>query len=162
MATRASEALAPSDAEDRPKTWRPLSGKDRIAQSLILVGGGVIGGIGHEFIGRPFDISRRILHINEAHVRAERMSLAKSSPHLPGAELSQRSLWTRTSSAFKILRETAQEEGYRYFLRSPTPSALDSGSSPYRRLHTALRAMGRVGPWGVAFVVWEATGGTAV
>ncbi|KAG8745113.1 hypothetical protein FRC10_008724 [Ceratobasidium sp. 414] len=161
VAARAAHALG----EDRPKTWGPLSGTDRIVQSLILVAGGVVGGIGHEIIGRPFDISRRILHINESHIRAERIASPGSPLHPPGASLTpppRDPLWTRTLSAFNVLRETAREEGYLYFFRSPASSAFDSDSSPYRRLHTALRTIGRVGPWGAAFVVWEATGGIAV
>ncbi|KAG9084910.1 hypothetical protein FRC07_013510 [Ceratobasidium sp. 392] len=156
VATRAARALAPPDAEEHPRTWRPLSGRDRIVQSLILVSGGVIGGVGHEIVGRPFDISRRVLHINETHVRTERMASARTTP------LPRDSLLNRTISAFNVLRETVREEGYLYFFRSPTPTAFESDSSPYRRLHTALRTLGRVGPWGVAFVVWEATGGITV
>ncbi|KAG9103123.1 hypothetical protein FRC06_000149 [Ceratobasidium sp. 370] len=165
VAARAAHALAPPNSEDRPKTWRPLSGADRVVQSLILVCGGVVGGIGHEIVGRPFDISRRILHINESHVRTERMLSSGSSlrPHgTSSTPLPRDPLWTRTLSALNVLRETAREEGYLYFFRSPVPFALDSDSSPYRRLHTALRTLGRVGPWGAAFVVWEATGGITV
>ncbi|QRV74757.1 mitochondrial carrier protein [Ceratobasidium sp. AG-Ba] len=164
VAEQASKAFAIADADDRSKTWQPLSGTDRIVQSLILVGGGVIGGIGHEIISRPFDISRRVLHINEAHIRTERMITAKESlgaSELNKTALPHGSIWNRTISAINVLKQTAHEEGYLYFFRSPTPTAFDSHSSPYRRLHTALRTMGRVGPWGVAFVVWEATGGIA-
>ena len=166
IATHASEQLAPRDSDTSSKTWRPFSGAHRIAQSLILVSGGVIGGLGHEIVGRPFDISRRLLYINDAHMRAERAALSstESSPRLGTNRVSspRQSFLSNVSTSLNVLRDTAHKEGYLYFFRSPVASPLDSDSSPYRRLHTALRTLGRVGPWGVAFVVWEATGGVAV
>lgn len=166
VATYASERLTPPDSESHSKTWRPLSGTNRIVQSLILVSGGAVGGLGHELVGRPFDISRRVLHIHESHARTERAALssAEGAPRLGANQslLPRQSLWSNATTSFKVLRDTAREEGYLYFFRSPTISPLDSDSSPYRRLHTALRTLGRVGPWGVAFVVWEATGGITV
>lgn len=166
IATHASERLAPRDSDTSSKTWRPLAGAHRIAQSLILVSGGVIGGLGHEVIGHPFDISRRLLHINDAHMRAERAALSttesSSRPATSQVPIPRQSFFSSVSTSFKVLRDAAHKEGILYFFRSPTASSLDSNSSPYRRLHTALRTLGRVGPWGVAFVVWEATGGVAV
>jgi hypothetical protein len=162
IAAHASEALAPSDNDSRTSSWRPLSGAGRIVQSLILVGGGVIGGIGHEIVGRPFDTARRVLHINEAHTRTEHIKASILSSHSESiSSLSHRqTFWPKVATAIRILRDTTRNEGWLYFFRSTTPTSFDPKSSPYQKLHTALRTLGRVGPWGVAFLVWEATGGT--
>ncbi|CAE6352475.1 unnamed protein product [Rhizoctonia solani] len=157
-----SQVLASTDTVEQ-NAWKPFSGINRFAQSLVLVGGGVVGGIGHELVGRPFDAARRILYIHDTHSRAE--STKRLENQSPSDSSSNRSrhhiLRSNLAKSISILRETAREEGLLYFFRSPTPTSFDSKSSPYQRLQTALRTLGRVGPWGIAFVVWEATGGVS-
>ncbi|EUC64896.1 hypothetical protein RSOL_494180 [Rhizoctonia solani AG-3 Rhs1AP] len=158
IATHVYQILTPTGAEDR-NSWKPFSGLSRIAQSLVLVGGGVVGGIGHEFIARPFDTARRIIHIHDTHTRAECAKELKSHRYSdPGSDPLHRQ---SHRSLIKVLNRTIREEGFLYFFRSHTPTTFDSGSSPYQRLKTALRTLGRVGPWGIAFVVWEATEGVS-
>ncbi|CAE6479186.1 unnamed protein product [Rhizoctonia solani] len=160
IATHVSHVLAPIDTDDH-NPWKPFSSMSRVAQSLVLVGGGVVGGIGHEFIARPFDTARRIIHIHETHTRAESAKRLKNRHYSDlGPDLFHRqTLRSKLMTSISVLKEAAREEGLVYFFRSVTPTSFDSRSSPYQRLQTALRTLARVGPWGVAFVVWEATGG---
>ncbi|CAE6495417.1 unnamed protein product, partial [Rhizoctonia solani] len=159
IATRVSHVLAPTEAKDH-SSWKPFSGINRVAQSLVLVGGGVVGGIGHELTARPFDAARRILHIHNTHTRAESAKQFKSHHSDPSSGPPHRqSRQSSTTTSINVLKRTIREEGLLYFFRSTTPTSFDSRSSPYQRLQTALRTLGRVGPWGIAFVVWEATGG---
>ncbi|KAH7341886.1 mitochondrial carrier domain-containing protein [Rhizoctonia solani] len=160
VATHVSHVLAPTGIEDR-NSWKPFPGIHRVAQSLVLVGGGVIGGIGHELIARPFDTARRIIYIHNTHIRVESAKQLKKY-HLfdPISNLSYRqTLMSNMTTSVNVLKEAIKEEGLTSFFRSTTPTSFDSRSSPYQRLQTALRTLGRVGPWGIAFVVWEATGG---
>ncbi|KAF8717827.1 hypothetical protein RHS02_09318, partial [Rhizoctonia solani] len=161
-ATFVSRVLAPTDAVGQ-NVWKPFSGINRFTQSLVLVAGGVVGGIGHELVGRPFDTARRILYIHDTHTRAKFAHGLKNQPHTDSGStiLRDRTRHYRLTTSIRILRETARKEGILYFFRSPTPTSFDSKSSPYQRLQTALRTLGRVGPWGIAFVVWEATGGVS-
>ncbi|CAE6475177.1 unnamed protein product [Rhizoctonia solani] len=160
MATHVSHMLTPTGAEDR-NSWKPFSGMNRIAQSLVLVGGGVIGGIAHEFVARPFDTARRVLHVHHTHTRAESAKELKSRLHSDPAPspLQEQSRRSSMVASINVLKRTIKDEGMLYFFQSNTLTSFDSKSSPYQRLQTALRTLGRVGPWGIAFVVWEATGG---
>lgn len=150
--------LAPPHTEDLPlNSWKT----NRVVQSLILVTGGVVGGIGHEIVGRPFDAARHVFHVNETHVRTEHIKAMSSHSEIPNL-LRHQSFWSKVVTSIDVLRSTIREEGWLYFVRSTTPTSFDTKSSPSQRLHAALRTLGRVGPWGVAFVVWEATGGINV
>ncbi|KAJ1307415.1 hypothetical protein OPQ81_001517 [Rhizoctonia solani] len=142
FATRVSHVLATTSTDDHG-SWKPLS-----------------GGIGHEFVGRPFDTARRILHIHNTHIRAESARQLKTHHYSePKSSLLHGQVLRFGSTSINVLRGALREEGLLYFFRSATPTSFDSKSSPYQRLQTALRTLGRVGPWGIAFVVWEATGG---
>jgi hypothetical protein len=161
-AVHVSRMLASTDNIEQ-NNWDPFSGIGRFAQSLVLVGGGVVGGIGHELVGRPFDTARRILYIHDAHSRAESTKQSQNQSYSnTSADLSRHNTFrSKVTTSISIIRETAREEGLLSFFQSPNPTSFDSKSSPYQRLQTALRTLGRVGPWGIAFVVWEATGGVS-
>jgi len=108
----------------------------KIFHGMILVSGGVLAGLAYELAGRPWDHARRIVHIHNLQTPA-----AAYSP------------WV------SIARKS-REDGLHAFFRSPLPRIVESEQSVgYRpRLTIALRTLGRVGPWGVGFLVWEAFG----
>lgn len=113
----------------------------RVAHGLTLVSGGVIAGIGYEFIGRPFDVMKQLAHHNNTH---------------------RRSTTDPVVSHHRLLMEKLRERGVLYFFRAPlsTPHETAQDSSVgSRKIYAVLRTVARVGPWGVAFLVWEALGG---
>jgi hypothetical protein len=98
----------------------------------ILVTGGVIAGLAYEHVCLPWDVARRTIHLER---------LKHGIDH---------------ESSFKILRGTMGGEGFRYFFKSDN---LPHNPTAARTTHTTiLRTAGRVGPWGLAFLVWEAYG----
>jgi hypothetical protein len=115
----------------------------RTIHGVTLVSGGVIAGLGYEIITRPWDAARRAVRLEEV---------------TPGAT----SRYTR----FAIIRAVTRlyhEQGVRGFFRDPltmgasadATAALKPGDRLRQRLWTGLRVLGRVGPWGVGFLVWE-------
>lgn len=136
----------------------------RVAQSVVLVGGGgnpgvlhcqlaihcryliVVAGIGYELIGRPFDVIRREWHIYTVTQSINGTSCPPS--HIP-----------------QVVLQTLRGQGMRALFRpvTHTPSTSDSiaerGQQRWqRRLYPVLRTIARVGPWGIGFLVWEAFG----
>ena len=108
----------------------------RVVHATTLVVGGGIAGLAYELVCRPWDAARKLVHV---------------------ARLSQESAARR--SVLRIVLHRAREDGVRSFFRSPTHATHDPSTSAIRRrLNTALRTLGRVGPWGVGFLVWEAFG----
>ncbi|THV07934.1 hypothetical protein K435DRAFT_741410 [Dendrothele bispora CBS 962.96] len=108
----------------------------RTVHGVTLVSGGVLAGLAYEYIGRPFDHARRIVHLHEvAHPRDSHAPLV----------------------VFKELRENPV-----VFFRNPSPAVEDLSkptlSSGRQRLLVVLRALSRVGPWGIGFLAWEAFG----
>ncbi|KAG7453011.1 uncharacterized protein BT62DRAFT_977494 [Guyanagaster necrorhizus] len=116
--------------------------KDRLARhfprtmhGVTLVTGGVVAGLAYEFVGRPWDNARHTVQLD-----------LFSSGHAGGKH-----------SPFIVLFDKFREEGLAYFFRNPYRVIDHSHSlSPSQlRLNTMLRTLGRVGPWGVGFLVWE-------
>jgi len=113
----------------------------KVIHGTTLVAGGVVAGLAYEFTGRPFDIARRTVHTYEiTHNSATRPNFVR-----------------RTTNIVHALKAKADEEGPRVFFRlssdERTASAL---STPWRqRLFSTLRILGRVGPWGIGFLIWE-------
>jgi len=110
----------------------------RIVHSFTLVLGGVTAGLAYEVASRPWDVARKIAEIE----RDEALTA-----HRPGR-------YVIDSVARKI-----SNDGLLSFFRDTTVKEESLFSSPWRqRLHTTARTIGRVGPWGVGFLVWEAFG----
>ncbi|KIM49260.1 hypothetical protein M413DRAFT_101981 [Hebeloma cylindrosporum] len=109
--------------------WRQLPA---FLNGIVLVTGGVIAGLSYEYVCRPWDIARRTIHLKRLELHPDHQS------------------------SFNILRGRMHEDGFRYFFQSDNlPRNPSEARSTYT---TILRTAGRVGPWGVAFLVWEAFG----
>jgi len=109
----------------------------RAVHAVTLVSGGVIAGLAYEFMSRPWDVARKIVHLDK---------VTNSSRGQPAVLGVVRKLW---------------EEGPLEIFRDPgTPQATPGPvvSARRRRLNITLRTLARVGPWGVGFLVWEAFG----
>jgi len=106
-----------------------LASYSRLVHGTILVTGGVVAGVVYEFIGRPFEVMR---------------TLTRSS--LP----SERSL-ERGGLLDKALQR-ARKRGISSFFQSAEVARTSS------RAQSCLRLLGRVGPWGLAFWIWEVLG----
>lgn len=131
--------------------------KARVGHGIVLVGGGVAAGLGYEFAGRPFDNARRVVHEQRLHAeaRSSRRPLPITAP-------------VQDPSSFRLIMRIVlahiREHGVMSLLRNTAGGAaaaaatasVDAGRSPgYRRAVIALRALGRLGPWGVGFLMWE-------
>ncbi|KAL1944617.1 hypothetical protein VTO73DRAFT_3047 [Trametes versicolor] len=107
----------------------------RIVHATTLVAGGAIAGLAYELTCRPWDAARKAVQI-------DRLARARDQHSIPAV----------------ILRKM-HEEGVRSFFSNPAHVPHDpSASRMRRRMNAALRTLGRVGPWGVGFLVWEAFG----
>lgn len=112
----------------------------RIVHGATLVCGGVLAGLSYELVGRPWDVARRTIELHNA-------------PQ-PGQ--------SRLKATLRTLETKLQQDGLLSFFRAVPSSAgasTDVGmSGARRRLYATLRVLGRVGPWGVGFLIWEALG----
>ena len=107
----------------------------RVVHATTLVTGGAIAGLAYEMVCRPWDAARKAVHI-------DRLAPAHDQHSIPA-----------------ILLRQAREQGVLSFFKNPVYVAHDASTSPMRRrANAALRTLGRVGPWGVGFLVWEAFG----
>ncbi|KAG6874271.1 hypothetical protein C0995_001496 [Termitomyces sp. Mi166 len=109
----------------------------KMIHGLTLVSGGVLAGLAYETVCRPWDVTRRIFQLEKI-----------TAP--------QRSQF----SMIRLIVQKARDDGILAFFRAHHSirdnSPFQSGIR--RRLSGILRALGRVGPWGVGFLVWEAYG----
>lgn len=96
----------------------------------------VLAGLAYETTCRPWDVARRI-------VRMEKISATQSPFNM-----------------VQLIVLKARDEGILSFLRSHhsphDDPPLQSGFR--RRLVGVSRTLGRVGPWGFGFLVWESYG----
>lgn len=106
-----------------------LASYSRVVHGTMLVTGGVVAGLVYELIGRPFEVMR---------------TLSRSS--LPSEKAFQH------SSMLHIALRRARTRGVLSFFQS---AEVARGSS---RAQSWLRLLGRVGPWGLAFWIWEVLG----
>lgn len=109
----------------------------RIVHAVTLVSGGAGAGLAYELVGRPWDAARKAVHIDRVIAGREHHSIAT------------------------ILTRKLKEDGLTSFFENQSPASHtnDAHVSPFqRRLHSAMRTLGRIGPWGVAFLVWETFG----
>ncbi|KXN90543.1 hypothetical protein AN958_04215, partial [Leucoagaricus sp. SymC.cos] len=103
----------------------------RILNSLILVSGGVMAGLAYEIICRPWDKARRLIHV------ANRES--------------------KDSKFLRPVYDVVRNEGVIAFFRVPSyESTANIGLRS--RVTGVVRTLGRVGPWGLGFLVWEMYG----
>ncbi|TDL27304.1 hypothetical protein BD410DRAFT_762087 [Rickenella mellea] len=112
----------------------------RIVHGTWLVSGGVAAGLSYELVGRPWDVARRIVYLQRAHYST---TSSKYSPTI-----------------LQCISNHVRTEGLTSFFRRS--SLTFDAETIYRaaptRTQTAIRTLARVGPWGIAFLVWEALG----
>ncbi|KAI0332103.1 hypothetical protein GY45DRAFT_1321403 [Cubamyces sp. BRFM 1775] len=107
----------------------------RIVHATTLVTGGAIAGYAYELVCRPWDAARKAVHI-------DRLSPVHKQHTIPA-----------------VIMRKVHEDGMLALFKNPAHVPHDpSASRMRRRLNVALRTLGRVGPWGVGFLVWEAFG----
>ncbi|KAJ3741801.1 hypothetical protein DFH05DRAFT_249899 [Lentinula detonsa] len=110
----------------------------RTIYGLTLVSGGVLAGLAYELTGRPWDHARRIVHMQKLQKPNERI------------------LWSAILHQFR-------QDGLPVFFQNPAlATAKNSDSSVYRgyrpKMAVALRTLGRVGPWGIGFLIYASFG----
>lgn len=127
--------------------------KARVGHGVVLVGGGVAAGLCYELAARPFDNARRFVHEQRLHAQASdpRRSLSATTPVQDP---------NKFIPIMRIVLAHVKEHGIMSLLRNTaagaSTSSTDAGrSAGYRRAMIALRALGRLGPWGVGFLMWE-------
>ncbi|KAJ4488481.1 hypothetical protein J3R30DRAFT_3436065 [Lentinula aciculospora] len=110
----------------------------KTVHAFALVSGGVLAGLAYEFTGRPWDHARRIVHLQK---------LQNHTEHTP---------WSA------ILRQSRLDGLSVFFKNSALTHVVDPNTSVdggYRlKFAIALRTLGRVGPWGIGFLIYESFG----
>lgn len=110
----------------------------RVVHGFTLVAGGATAGLAYEVVCRPWDATRRLAHIEQ---------VLASATHRPRPYL------------INSIARKMREDGLLSFFRDAAGKEEGTLSSPRnQRLLMAARTLGRVGPWGVAFLVWETFG----
>jgi hypothetical protein len=110
----------------------------RVVHGFTLVAGGATAGLAYEVLCRPWDVTRKLAQIER---------IQSFTTHRPRRYLID-------SIARKI-----HDDGLLSFFRDAAGKEEGALSSPRnQRLLVAARTLGRVGPWGVAFLVWETFG----
>lgn len=108
----------------------------QFTHAFTLVCGGVIAGLTYESLCKPWDVARRAVTLQKTLVS-----------HPSGRQ-----------SLFSVLRRKVQADGITWFFRGQPPGLpehVELRSNIHRRISSALRTLGRVGPWGAGFLVWE-------
>jgi hypothetical protein len=130
--------VQPSKVPDASQPTAIERNLPRVVHGFTLVAGGATAGLAYEVVCRPWDATRRLVHIEQ---------IQASAAHRPGRYLID-------SIARKI-----RDDGLLSFFRDTAVKEKGTVSSPrYQKLLVAARTLGRVGPWGVAFLVWETFG----
>ena len=110
----------------------------RVVHGFTLVAGGATAGLAYEVVCRPWDVTRELAQIERFQ------SVAAHRP--------------RRYLIDNIVRKI-HDDGLLSFFRGAAGKEEGTVSSArYQRLLMAARTLGRVGPWGVAFLVWETFG----
>jgi hypothetical protein len=109
----------------------------RLVHGAVLVTGGVLAGITYEVIGVPLDNMRRLLR----------------SSGIPNPSSS---FISKVRSAFHYGLEHANLNGIQSIFRRS--DVIVGHHHKPSRSDAFLRTLGRVGPYGFAFLVWEAFG----
>ncbi|KAF7441061.1 hypothetical protein PC9H_001410 [Pleurotus ostreatus] len=144
--TRRTATQVENKSRDFAARWDDISDKPRasfvhhiprILHGVTLVTGGALAGLAYEYVSRPFDAARKAVKIEGVIHPGERYS------------------------PWQALIRKFRDDGLPYFFRDPAASHFEHNSGThhkYKRLASMLRILGRVGPWGVGFLVWEAYG----
>lgn len=98
-----------------------------------------MAGLIYECLCKPWDVARRVIALQRTLV---------SHP-------------SSRQSLSSVLMQKVQADGIRSFFREHSaglPEYPELRSNVHRRISSVLRTLGRVGPWGVGFLVWESFG----
>ncbi|KAI9466241.1 hypothetical protein BJY52DRAFT_1424216 [Lactarius psammicola] len=110
----------------------------RTVHGAALVAGGVTAGLAYEVVCRPWDVARRLAHLDRVQ---------SATAHRPRHPL------------FNLVTRKIRDDGLLSFFRDATNYEEKNPMSLGRqRLLAVARTLGRVGPWGIGFLVWEALG----
>ena len=122
------------DGDPEAEKWLPGIRRHapRVVHAATLVSGGAVAGLAYEISCRPIDHSRRAYYLRGVHDKGDH-------------------------SIIRILSHKLKEDGLLSLFKDPNSHLHDTPSSR-PRLHTFLRTVARVGPWGVGFLVWESLG----
>jgi hypothetical protein len=117
----------------------------------------VVAGVAYEYVGRPFDAVRREWLVSHA------TSLPVNSPTptaSPSPQVHDNSLLRRrvVPPLPMLVKDIYTSGGLRAFFQSPVSISSAPTTGWQSRIYPVLRTLGRVGPWGVGFLVWEAFG----
>ncbi|KAF8078087.1 hypothetical protein FPV67DRAFT_1615323 [Lyophyllum atratum] len=127
----------PADDDDDNRGMVVAHQFPRVFYGVTLISGGVIAGLVYEAVSLPWDIARRTVQLDRImHPKPNQSPVAR------------------------IILQKAREDGILSFLRSnENPSQVPQARGGLqRRAYSVLRTLGRVGPWGVGFLVWEVYG----
>lgn len=151
----------------KPPSDKNRNTTSRVVQGVALVSGGVVAGLGYEIVCRPFDNARRLVYLEDAHRRAAHFSPplgtgARCGHGSPSSGCSQSQPEARSRVVMRVLVQRLKNDGVLYFFSNPqrvthVPDAAVSRAT--RGMYAALRTLGRVGPWGVGFLLYESLGG---
>lgn len=111
----------------------------RFTHAFTLVCGGVVAGLAYESLCKPWDVARRAISLHKTLV---------THP-------------TSRQSSFSVLMQKVQADGITSFFRENSAGLHEHPqlrSNIHRRISSAVRTLGRVGPWGVGFLAWESFG----
>ena len=110
----------------------------RVVYGFTLVAGGVAAGLAYEVTCRPWDVARKLAHLE----RVQSLTAYRPRRYL-----------------VDIISRKVHDDGLLSFFRDAVGKEERTLSNPGRqRLLAVARTLGRVGPWGVGFLVWEAFG----
>jgi hypothetical protein len=100
--------------------------------SITLVTGGVIAGLSYELTSRPWDVARKAVEHDKLTNKPVRQT------------------------GLSVVIRKLQAEGACAFFRDQAVAHTSSGVRTTRI--GVLQTLGRVGPWGFGFLIWEALG----
>ena len=110
----------------------------RTVHGVALVAGGVTAGLTYEVVCRPWDVARRLAFLDQV------LSANTGRPK---------------HHIFDLITHKIHNDGLLSFFRVATNyEEMSPMSLGRQRLLAVARTLGRVGPWGVGFLVWEAFG----
>jgi hypothetical protein len=107
----------------------------RVIHGMTLVTGGALAGFAYEILSRPWDVARRTIEL-------------------------ERTLHPTLKHSLSALVQNIRGDGIAHFFHDPSTVGNEKKetSTIRRRMYSGLRTLGRVGPWGVGLLVWEAFG----
>ena len=110
----------------------------RTVHGVALVAGGVTAGLTYEVVCRPWDVARRLAFLD----RFQSANTGRPKHRI-----------------FDLITRKIHDDGLLSLFRDPTSyEEMSPMSLGRQRLLVVARTLGRVGPWGVGFLVWEAFG----